>query len=288
MNINSLSTNNNLNLALINIIKIIKNIKFEYKFSNKETALKLGLMIPIIKNDHIVSYSVKYKLDDYVFSKLEIYNATKCIHDNLSIIYKIIIHILSCNNGITQVELSKKLEINKNFDINNWITYLFVELLNDIKIVTYTKINNKKIYLTNNMSSLNLPHINKHSSFIDKRINDYKNQDKYNINIHNNSHENIIKTFSNNIFTNLIHDTFTKAYVNKFNCEDCGKKSTDRCHGIGQERPVLLKLALQKIYPDTTKSINLQTIVFAFLEEHKYTNFTFKCNECHKKEKRYI
>ena len=107
---------------------------------------------------------------------------------------------------------------------------------------------------------------------------------KFNINIHNTSHEDIIKNFSNSIFTNLIHDTFTNTYIKKHPCSDCGKESTDRCHSIGDERPILIKRALEKVYPDTTKTINLQTIVFAFLEEHKYTNFTFKCNFCHKQE----
>jgi transcriptional regulator with XRE-family HTH domain len=157
MNMQILSTNVKVNSALINIIKIIKNIKFQYKFSQKETALQLGLSLPMVKNDHIVSYSVNYKLDDYIFEKLDIDIAKLNTKNNLLIIYKSIVNILQLTNGITQAKLSRKLEINNKYDINNWITYLFVKLLNDIKIISYTKKNNKKnkIYLTNDTNIIN-------------------------------------------------------------------------------------------------------------------------------------
>jgi hypothetical protein len=29
----------------------------------------------------------------------------------------------------------------------------------------------------------------------------------------------------------------------------------------------------------------MKEIIVAFLEEHKYTKFTFKCHDCHKNEK---
>jgi len=29
----------------------------------------------------------------------------------------------------------------------------------------------------------------------------------------------------------------------------------------------------------------MKEIIIAFLEEHKYTKFTFKCHSCHKNEK---
>lgn len=94
----------------------------------------------------------------------------------------------------------------------------------------------------------------------------------------------LLKIFSNNVFTNLINDTFTKSYLLNHPCSDCGNPSTDRCHDIGNERPKLIKKALEKEYSDITKPILLKNIIFAFLRKHKYTNFTFKCNNCHKKE----
>ena len=39
MNTQTLSTNIDVNYSLINIIKIIKNIKFQYKLSHKETII---------------------------------------------------------------------------------------------------------------------------------------------------------------------------------------------------------------------------------------------------------
>jgi len=161
MNTQSLSTNININYALKNIIKIIKNIKRHYNFSNKETNLKLGLSSPNVKSDHIVSYSVKYILDDYIYEEINIDIAKLNIKDNLLIIYKNIIDILQHTNGIIQAELSKKLQINSNYDINNWITYLFVELLNDLKIISYIKKKNKIIFLTND-TNIN---INKYSEY---------------------------------------------------------------------------------------------------------------------------
>jgi len=44
----------------------------------------------------------------------------------------------------------------------------------------------------------------------------------------------------------------------------------------------MIKRALERVWSDTTKSI----IIIAFLEEHKYTKFTFKCHDCHKNEKK--
>jgi hypothetical protein len=123
-----------------------------------------------------------------------------------------------------------------------------------------------------------------HSKYIDKRINDYSKSNRWNSLIINTSHNDFIKDFSDCIFTNLIKNTFTNCYLKKFNCSDCDEKATDRCHGKNEERPVLIRRALNKVYPDTTKTIKLKTIIIAFLEEHKYTKFTLKCNNCHKKE----
>jgi hypothetical protein len=86
------------------------------------------------------------------------------------------------------------------------------------------------------------------------------------------------------VFTNLVRDTFTKSYIKNFNCSDCNSPSTERYLGIGEERPLLLKNALKKVWNDTTKPIFMKEIIIAFLEEHKYTKFTFKC---HKNERKF-
>ena len=130
--------------------------------------------------------------------------------------------------------------------------------------------------------------MNIHSNYIDKRIKDIEKADNWKTKIIDTSHEDFIRDCAANIFTNLIQSTFTKSYVKKFKCPDCGHRSTDRCHGIGEERPVLLRKALEKVWPDTTKPITLKQIVIAFLQEHKDTKFTFKCRDCHKNEKRFI
>jgi hypothetical protein len=127
--------------------------------------------------------------------------------------------------------------------------------------------------------------MNPHSEFIDARISKLKTEDKWNTKISNTSHEAFIKDFASNVFTNFIRSTFTKAYLKKHPCSDCGKPSKERCHGIGEERPLLIKRALEKVYPDTSQTVVLKDILIQFLEEHKTTKFTFKCKECHSKEK---
>lgn len=41
---------------------------------------------------------------------------------------------------------------------------------------------------------------------------------------------------------------------------------------------------LERVYPDTSKTIVLKEIIISFLEEHKSTKFTFKCSKCHRAE----
>ena len=128
--------------------------------------------------------------------------------------------------------------------------------------------------------------LNIHSKYIDKRIGDIKKKgNKWNSKIIDTSHEDFIKDYASNVFTNLVRDTFTKSYIKQFTCGECNSPSTERCHGIGEERPLLIKRALEKVWSDTTKPIIMKEIIIAFLEEHKYTKFTFKCHSCHKNEK---
>ena len=129
---------------------------------------------------------------------------------------------------------------------------------------------------------------NVHSKYIDKRIQDLQKRERFNSKLIDTSHEDFIKDYASNVFTNLIRDTFTNSYIKDFPCSDCGNHSTERCHGIGEERPLLIKRALEKVWSDTTKPIMMKEIIIAFLEEHKYTNFTFKCHNCHKNEKKKI
>jgi hypothetical protein len=125
-----------------------------------------------------------------------------------------------------------------------------------------------------------------HNEYIDKRIRDLQKTNKWNTKIVDTTHEDFIRDFGSCLFTNLVKDTFTRTYVKQFTCSDCSEPPTERCHGIGEERPVLIQRALNKVWSDTTKPIILREIVIAFLEEHKNTGFTFKCHSCHANERK--
>jgi len=126
---------------------------------------------------------------------------------------------------------------------------------------------------------------NIHHVYIDKRINDIRqNTSKWNTQFIYTPHDTFIRDLSSNIFTNIITRTFTRSYLLKHPCSDCGNPSTQRCHGKGAERPLLIKKALEHTWPDTSHPIVLRDIIIAFLEEHKYTDFTFKCRSCHLSE----
>ena len=128
--------------------------------------------------------------------------------------------------------------------------------------------------------------MNPHSEFIDKRIAVLKKSNKWNTKITETSHDDFIKDFGSSVFTNLVRNTFTHAYLRKYPCAgaNCKKASKERCHGIGEDRPLLIRRALEKVYPDPSATITLKDVVIQFLEEHKTTKFTFKCSECHRKE----
>lgn len=130
-----------------------------------------------------------------------------------------------------------------------------------------------------------MSYINPHSIYIDKRIADLKKSKKWNTKIVETSHEDFIRDFGSNVFTNFVRNTFTATYLRDYPCLDCDKPSKERCHGIGDERPILIKRALEKVYPDVSKTITLKEILIAFLEEHKTTKFTFKCSQCHRNER---
>lgn len=125
---------------------------------------------------------------------------------------------------------------------------------------------------------------NPHAAEIDRQIEAFRKSRKWNTKIINTSHADFIEDFKNNVFTNFVQHTFTKSYLKKHNCADCGGKSENRCHGPGDERPILIKRALERVWPDTSKEIALKEIMVAFLEEHKNTKFALKCRACHVKE----
>ena len=127
--------------------------------------------------------------------------------------------------------------------------------------------------------------LNIHSKYIDKRINDIKKSKKWESKLVDTSHESFISDYASNVFTNLVRNTFTGTYIKQFPCI-CGNSSTERCHGIGEERPELIRRALKKVWSDTTKPIVMKEIIIAFLEEHKNTKFSFKCHTCHVNEKK--
>ena len=130
--------------------------------------------------------------------------------------------------------------------------------------------------------------LNIHSSYLDKRIAELKSSwqksGRWSSKVIVTTHEQFIQDYSDTIFTNLIKNTITPTYMKKHPCSDCGAASEQRTHGIGEERPILIKRALEKVLPDTSVPIVLREIIVAFLEEHKYTKFTLKCTKCHAKE----
>jgi hypothetical protein len=125
---------------------------------------------------------------------------------------------------------------------------------------------------------------NPHSDYIDGRIQGLLKSTDWDVKIVDTTHEAFVRAFSSNVFTNFIQHIFTKAYMKKHPCSDCKAPSTDRCHGIGEERPLLIKKALERVWPVTTSPITMKEVLLAFLEEHKTTRFTFKCKACHRKE----
>jgi len=127
--------------------------------------------------------------------------------------------------------------------------------------------------------------INPHSEYIDTRIAKLRTQtDKWNTKIVDTTHGEFIEDFYCNVFTNFVQKIFTEGYLKKNPCSECKKPSEHRCHGLGEERPILIQRALERIWPDTSKPICMREILIAFLEEHKMTKFTFKCKECHAAE----
>lgn len=131
-----------------------------------------------------------------------------------------------------------------------------------------------------------MSYINPHSPYIDQKITALRRSTRWATKIVDTTHAEFIRDFSSNVFTNFVRETFSATYLKNHPCSDCKKPSKERCHGIGEERPVLIQRALERVYPDISVPISIKEILIAFLEEHKTTQFTFKCSTCHKEEGR--
>ena len=129
-----------------------------------------------------------------------------------------------------------------------------------------------------------MSYVNPHSPYIDEKIAALRRSTRWATKIVDTTHAEFIRDFSSNVFTNFIRETFSAVYLKEHPCSDCKKPSKERCHGIGEERPVLIQRALERVYPDISVPVSMKDILIAFLEEHKTTKFTFKCSACHKEE----
>jgi len=129
-----------------------------------------------------------------------------------------------------------------------------------------------------------MTYVNPHSPYIDQKITALRKSTRWATKIVDTTHAEFIRDFSSNVFTNFIRETFSATYLKDHPCSDCKKPSKERCHGVGEERPILIQRALERVYPDMSVPVSIKDILIAFLEEHKTTKFTFKCTECHKKE----
>jgi hypothetical protein len=131
--------------------------------------------------------------------------------------------------------------------------------------------------------------VNPHKAQIEKIMLDIKHNrsPKYNIVFSPETTDAmIVDLLSIGFFTNLIRTSFTASYVKKYKCTDCREDATNRCHGQDEERPVLLRKALEVVRknPKFGGAIPLRELTMEFFNQHIATSFTFKCHSCHKKE----
>ena len=129
---------------------------------------------------------------------------------------------------------------------------------------------------------------NPHSEYIEKRIATWQRRIGHKLRFKITAYccENSSAMLSTYLFANLVKQFFTRQYVARQICPDCGVKATQRCHGKGEERGVLLERALSKIMQNTEEGggFMFDDLVYAFFREHKNTTFTFKCAACHVKD----
>ena len=93
--------------------------------------------------------------------------------------------------------------------------------------------------------------------------------------------------FSTCLFTNETKKFFTGSYVKSHKCSDCEALAEQRCHGIGQERPKLVKEAFQNMVSKSDNGfVSMKDVLVEYFRLHKTTKFTFKCADCHRKERK--
>ena len=124
--------------------------------------------------------------------------------------------------------------------------------------------------------------MNIHSGYIAKRIRDIERKDKWSTEVIPTDYAGFARDFNHYIFNNICTETFTRSYVRKYTCE-CGLPAKQRCHGIDEERGVLLRRAYDRVCQSGVP-IRLKDIVIAFLWEHTASDFCLKCVACHKAE----
>jgi hypothetical protein len=130
-----------------------------------------------------------------------------------------------------------------------------------------------------------MEYINKHSHRFEQIENTVKKSGKYRTEIIVTSYAQFIHTFGDTIFTNLNSKNIaTQAYKDKHKCEDCGGPAEEGCHGIGEERPILITKALVNCCPVLPCKIWLEDIVVEYVRLHKSTQYALKCKLCHKNE----
>lgn len=107
----------------------------------------------------------------------------------------------------------------------------------------------------------------------------------------------LLGSVSPDLCTRIITGYFKKKDVQSFQCADpaCPHRATDRCHGEApQDRPGLLLKAWENLCSSAPREgqhvggVCVSDILLEFLKLHADPDcgFRFKCNSCHKKEKK--
>lgn len=130
------------------------------------------------------------------------------------------------------------------------------------------------------------------AAYVDRRIRQrfLQRPERYRVVLGGQSPEELVSDLSGTVFSKEIQCFFTNGFVRSHACAGrCGRQATERCHGAGEERPVLLLRALRRLWPAAggPAALGLREVLVAFMEEHKTSaGFCFKCARCHAAESR--
>ena len=114
-----------------------------------------------------------------------------------------------------------------------------------------------------------------------------KKSGKYHNRVIVDSYEQFNHTFGDTILTNVNSKIIaTQPYKNKHKCEDCGGPAQQGCHGIGEERPLLIFKVLRRRCPVLPCEIYLDDFISEYFLAHIPTRYALKCTACHEKEKK--